>query len=245
MTSNKSRVMPYLAAFATVGCVLVVSQGSARAWTTTTLRAGAPALAALSAQQFNSSQFMEDTPDEIFRENQVNPWQAWALAFFPTAIVKGVTVTLAYSMSEKYTWAPYLTLVPSMGHSHFWETGVWWAGLIALGGDLISGALLTYYFSELNASTPTTRPEKTMLYAGIGVLAVFFLYENISAPIVANWQNRRLRRQFKPSSDEDAKAALGADSGWRFSPWPENGVAQIGPELRSPVPVGAAYSFRF
>jgi hypothetical protein len=231
-----------LAAF---GFVLVVGQGTAGAWTASSLGSGAPTLAALSAQQFNSSQFMEDTPEEIYVENRVNPWQAWALAFFPTAIVKGVTISLAASLSAEQSWAPYLTLVPSMGQSHFWETGVWWAGLIALGGDLISGALLTFYFSEYHASTPTTRPEKTMLYAGIGVLAVFFLYENISAPVVANWQNKRLRRQFKPASDEDARAIRGPDSGWRFSPWPDHGVAQIGPDIRSHTPVGAAYSFSF
>ena len=245
MTHTRSRVKPAIAAIAALGFALGAYQGSARAWSSSSLHAGAPALAAAAAQQFNRSKFMEDTPEEIYRENRVNPVQAWALAFFPTALVKGVTLTLAYTLSEKYSWAPYLTLVPSMGQSHFWETGAWWAGLVALGGDLISGALLTYYFSEYNASTPTTRPENTMLYAGIAVLAVFFVYENISAPVIAAWQNRRLRRQFQPASDDNAKASLGAGSGWRFSPWPDAGVAQIGPALHSPLPVGAAYAFQF
>lgn len=244
---NRYRFRPVTLCVALVafGFTVGALPGSAQAWTASSLQRSAPIIAEAASQQFNSSEFMEDTPEEIYRENRANPLQAWALAFFPTALVKGLTISLAYSLSEKYSWAPYLTLIPSMGQSHFWETQVWWAGLIALAGDLVSGGLLTVYFSEYNASTATTRPEKTMLYAGIGVLAVFFLYENISAPIVANWRNKRLQKQFKPASDDDAKASLGTDSGWRFSPWPEVGVAQIGPNVRSPVPVGAGYSFSF
>lgn len=243
MTLNRSWVKPLLVALVTVG-LLGGSVPSARALTPGTSGLAATVLA-LEMQQFDRSEFMEDTPDEIYRENRVNPWQAWALAFFPAALVKGITVSLAYVYSEKEAWAPYLPLVPIMGQSHFWETGVWWAGLIALGGDVISGALLTYYFSQVHDSTPTTRPDKTMLWAGVSVMAIFFVYENVSAPIIANWQNKRLRKQFKPASDDDTKTAFGSDPRWRLSPWPDTGSAQIGPAVRTHTPIGASYAFRF
>jgi hypothetical protein len=194
-------------------------------------------------QQFDRADFMEDTPEEIAQENRANPFQAWALAFFPTLVVKGVTLTLAMLKAKDSEWAVYLPMIPSMGHSHFWETDVWWAGLIALGGDLVGSGLLTYYFAQYYESTATTRPDKTMLWAGISVLAIFFAYENISAPIIASWRNKKLRKQFMPAKDEDKSA--GMDPRWRQSPWPARGLADIGPGLRRPAVAGAAYAFQF
>jgi hypothetical protein len=200
--------------------------------------------AATVPKQFDRADYLEDTPEEIAKENRANPMQAWALAFFPTLVVKGVTLTLAFLKAGDSEWAVYLPLIPSMGHSHFWETKVWWAGVIAVAGDLVGGGLLTYYFAEYYESTATTRPDKTMLWAGISVLAVFFLYENISAPIVANWHNAKLRKQFMPAKEGDS-AHLGPDPRWRRSPWPARGLADIGPGLRRPAVVGASYSFQF
>lgn len=243
MMSRRFHLSPCLAGALALGFLLAASSAPARGMTTALPQVGVSAAQAFLGQHTDPARYMEDTPDEIYRENRANPLQAWALAFFPALLVKGVTVSLAFVLAESNAWAAYLPLVPAMGHSHFWETKVWWAGAIALGGDLVGSSLLAYYFSELNRSTPTTRPEKTMLYAGISIMVVFFLYENISAPIVAAWHNRRLRENFKPASDEDSRAASG--SAWRFAPWPDMGIAQIGPTLRLDMPVGASYAFQF
>ncbi len=191
--------------------------------------------------RYGRSDFMEDTLKEIAMENRANPWQAWALAFFPTAIVKGVTLGLAFAYAETKPWAVFLPMIPSMGMSHFWETKFYWAGLIALAGDITGSALITYHWSQVyNAPNAASRPSDTLLWAGIGVLAVFWLYENITAPLFANWHNSKLRKQFMPS---EKKAAIVPT--WRSNPWPNQGLAQIGPPVRTPVPVAAGYTFSF
>jgi hypothetical protein len=195
-------------------------------------------------QGFQRADFMEDTPEEVAVENERNPVQAWALAFFPTALVKGVTLGLAMSMAKKDAWAAFLPLVPSMGLSHFIETGVTWAGLVALGGDLIGGALCTYYFNQYHSwgVNGGTKPSDTMLWAGIGVIAAFFVYENISAPLLASWQNKKLRRQFVPARDRSRPDA------WRHAPWPDRPLASIGPgEIfrRTSAPIGTGWTFTF
>ena len=81
---------------------------------------------------------------------------------------------------------------------------------------------------------------KTMLWAGIGVLAVFWVYEMVTAPLFANWRNSKLREQFMPA---EKKTAVGPN--WRSSPYPNTGIAQIGPPVRSPIPISAAYTFSF
>jgi len=206
------------------------------------LQQAAAAVAQTLPQKFDREDFMEDSPAEIAQENRANPLQAWALAFFPTLVVKGVTLTLAFLKAGDSEWAAYLPLVPSMGHSHFWETEVWWAGVIAMAGDMIGGGLLTYYFTQYHDSSPVNRPDKTMLWAGLSVTAIFWVYENISAPIFAKWRNKQLRRQFMPAKE---KAALGPDPRWRQDPWPSRGLADIGPGLRQPAVVGASYAFTF
>lgn len=190
--------------------------------------------------RFQRSDFMEDTPEEIARENRRNPWQAWALAFFPTALVKGVTLGLAFAKADTEQWAVFMPIIPTMGISHFWETKVYWAGLVALAGDIIGSSLLTYYFSQLYESTPLNPPPNTMMLAGVAVLAVFFLFENISAPLLANSENKKLQRQFMPAGSQ---ADLGPS--WRSSPWPDRGVAQLGPSLNQPIPVTTGYAFKF
>ncbi len=191
--------------------------------------------------QLSRSEFMEDTPKEIALENRANPWQAWALAFFPTAIVKGVTLGLAFAMADEKQWAVFLPMIPSMGISHFWETRLYWAGFIALAGDIAGSALITYYWSQVySAPTVASRPSQTMLWAGIGVLAVFWIYENITAPLFAGWYNSKLRKQFLPKGSKHALAPS-----WRSSPLPSQGLAQIGPPMRQPVPVAAGYAFSF
>lgn len=190
--------------------------------------------------RFSRSEFMEDTPREIAMENRANPWQAWALAFFPTAIIKGVTLGLAFAKAGTAKWAVFVPLVPSMGISHFWETEFYWAGAIALIGDIAGSGLVTYYWSQYYSSTPATRPGQTMLWAGIGVLAVFWIYEQITAPLFANWRNSKLREQFMPTERKTAVVP-----NWRSSPWPNPGIAQIGPPPHQPVPVAAGYTFSF
>ncbi len=190
--------------------------------------------------RWRRSEFMEDTNREIAMENRANPWQAWALAFFPTAIIKGVTLSLAFAKAGTAQWAVFLPLVPSMGLSHFWETKFVWAGAIALAGDIAGSAMVTVYFSEYYSSTAATRPEQTMLWAGIGVMAVAWLFENITAPLFANWRNSKLREQFLP---RDKKAAVIPT--WRTNPWPNRGIAQIGPPINQPVPIAAGYTFSF
>jgi hypothetical protein len=191
--------------------------------------------------RYSRSEFMEDTPREIAMENRANPWQAWALAFFPTAIVKGVTLGLAFAKADQDQWAVFLPMIPSMGLSHFWETKFYWAGLIALAGDITGSALVTMYWADVyKAPTLAMRPEKTMLWAGIGVLAVFWVYEMVTAALFANWRNAKLREQFMPA---EKKTAVGPN--WRSSPYPNTGIAQIGPPVRSPIPISAAYTFSF
>jgi len=191
--------------------------------------------------RYSRSEFLEDTPREIAMENRASPWQAWALAFFPTAIIKGVTLGLAFAKAETDQWAVFLPLVPSMGISHFWETKFYWAGLIALAGDITGSALVTYYWSQVySAPNAAARPEQTMLWAGIGVLAVFWIYENITAPLFANWRNSKLREQFVP--DEKKTAVVPT---WRSNPWPNQGIAQIGPPIYQPIPIAAGYGFSF
>jgi hypothetical protein len=190
--------------------------------------------------RFRRSEFMEDTPREIAMENRANPLQAWALAFFPTAIIKGVTLGLAFSKAGTASWAAFLPLVPSMGISHFWETKFYWAGAIALAGDIAGSAMVSVYFSQYYSSTAATRPSQNMLWGGIGVMAVAWLFENITAPLFANWRNSKLREQFLPS---EKKAALIPT--WRTDPLPNQGNAQIGPPIHRPVPIAAGYTFSF
>lgn len=198
-------------------------------------------------QRFDRADFMENDPRDIAMENRANPLQAWALAFFPTLLVKGATITVAYLRSSTDAWAPYLVLIPSMGLSHFWETKIWWAGLIALGGDLIGSGILTYYFNQVNAAQGGVAPSQTSLWGGIAVLAVFFLYENISAPVLAMWRNKKLMRQFAPASKKEGEHALRLpDTQWRRSPWPARPLAGIGPMVRAPAaPIGAGWTFQF
>ena len=204
------------------------------------------ALGGVVRQRFERADFMENAPKDIALENRANPLQAWALAFFPTLLLKGVTIGVAWSMSASNAWAPYLVLIPSMGHSHFWETEIWWAGLIALAGDIIGSSILTSYFSQVNA-VGGTPPSQTSLWAGIAVLAVFFVYENISAPVLAIWRNKKLMRQFAPAGSKGGDRALNLpDTRWRRSPWPAQPLAAIGPDLRPPTtPLAAGWTFSF
>jgi len=191
--------------------------------------------------RFSRSEFMEDTPREIAMENRANPWQAWALAFFPTAIIKGLTLGLAFAKADSEQWAVFLPMVPSMGLSHFWETKFYWAGFIALAGDIAGSSLVTYYWSKVySAPTVAARPEQTMLWAGIGVLAVFWIYEMITAPLFASWHNGKLRDQFIP-----AEKTVAAGPSWRNNPWPNTGISQIGPPIHQPIPIAAGYTFSF
>jgi hypothetical protein len=222
---------------------LLVPSGRALAADHAFLRHSAGQVAAtVTAQGFQRADFFEDTPAEVALENERNPFQAWALAFFPTAIVKGATLGLALAFAKQKSWAAFLPIVPSMGMSHFYETGVTWAGLVALGGDLIGGALLTYYFNQYHAwgQNGGTKPAPTMLWAGISVIAVFFVYENLSAPLLASWQNKKLRRQFMPAG--------GGSEAWRRNPLPDRPLADIGPGnllLRTSAPIGTGLTFTF
>jgi hypothetical protein len=190
--------------------------------------------------RYSRSEFMEDTPREIAMENRANPWQAWALAFFPTAIIKGLTLGLAFAKADSEQWAVFLPLVPSMGLSHFWETKFNWAGVVALVGDITGSALVTLYFADVYKAGNAALVSKNMLWAGLGVLAVFWIYENITAPLFASWHNSKLRKQFMPAERKTAVIPT-----WRSSPWPNEGLAQIGPRIHQPVPVAAGWTFSF
>ncbi len=196
--------------------------------------------APLLKNRYRRSEFMEDTPREIAMENRANPWQAWALAFFPTALIKGLTLGLSFAKGDSKQWAVFLPLVPSMGLSHFWETKFYWAGAIALAGDIAGSAMVTVYWSQRYSSTATTQPSQTMLWAGIGVIAVAWIFENITAPLFANWRNSKLRDQFLPTEKKTAVLPT-----WRSDPRPNRGLAQIGPPIHQPVPVAAGYTFSF
>ena len=130
--------------------------------------------------KWQAADFMEDTNEEIARENRRNPLQAWALAFFPTALVKGITLGLAFAMAEEEKWAGFLPIVPSMGISHYWETEVYWAGAIATVGDLVGGALLTYYFTELYDSTAANRPSTSLLWLTLSPKPMLLIRSTIS-----------------------------------------------------------------
>ena len=80
-------------------------------------------------------------------------------------------------------------------------------------------------------------PAPTLLYAGVALVAVFWIYDMVTAPLFANLENKKLRQQFLPRGDQ---------SSWRFDPRPDAGIAQLGPgQIGLPTPVGAGWTFTF
>ena len=61
----------------------------------------------------------------------------------------------------------------------------------------------------------------------------------ISAPLMANSENRKLRRQFLPRRSRRRAE-------WRWNPRPDNGNVQLGPGFRiAGTPIGGGWTFVF